>query len=67
MAEKEKKVDCPVPEETRNHLKSARAEMRKSIEGLFPPDFISHRRAARKEVLLAARSLIDAALQRIEA
>lgn len=55
-----------VPEETREHLKAARAEMRKSYETLFPPGFIEHRRAARKELLLAARGLIDAALKHID-
>ncbi len=55
-----------VPEEAREHLKTAREEMRKSYETLLPPGFVEHRRAARKELLLAARSLIDAALQRID-
>ncbi|MBI3360104.1 MAG: hypothetical protein HY023_03235 [Chloroflexi bacterium] len=55
-----------IPEETREHLKAAREEMRKSFETLFPPGFIEHRRAARKELLKAARSLIDHALDRME-
>ena len=55
-----------VPEEAREHLKSARDEFRKSIEGMLPPEFLEHRRAARKEMLLAARSLIDHALKRME-
>jgi hypothetical protein len=63
----QKKFDCPVPEETREHIKSARKEMHKSVESLMPPEFVSHRRAARKEMLMAARSMIDAALERIEA
>jgi hypothetical protein len=40
--------------------------MRQSVEGLFPPEFIEHRRAARREMLLAARSLIDHALKRMD-
>jgi hypothetical protein len=40
--------------------------MRKSVETLFPPGFLEHRRAARREMLLAARSLLDAALRRTE-
>ena len=52
--------------EARAHMRAAREEMRRSMESLFPPGFIEHRRAARKEMLLAARSLIDSALQRIE-
>lgn len=55
-----------IPDETREHLKAARDEMRKSMEGMLPPGFLEHRRAARKEMLLAARSLIDAALKRME-
>ncbi len=55
-----------IPEETREHLKTARDEMRKSVETLFPPGFIEPRRAARKEVLLAARSLIDHALKTMD-
>ena len=46
--------------------KSARAEFRKSVEGMLPPGFLEHRRAARKEMLLAARSLIDHALKRMD-
>lgn len=55
-----------VPDETREHLKAAREEMRKSVETLLPPGYLEHRRAARREFLLAARSLIDAALKRME-
>jgi hypothetical protein len=55
-----------VSDEAREHMRAARAEMRKSIESLLPPGFVEHRRAARKEMLLAARSLIDAALARLD-
>jgi hypothetical protein len=65
--EKEDKVRRWPPEETRQHLKSARAEMREGIKTLFPPEFITHHRAARREMLLAARSLIDRAIERMEA
>jgi len=50
------------PEEVRGHLKTARAELRESFRALFPPEFIEHRRAARREFLLAARTLIDRAI-----
>jgi hypothetical protein len=53
-------------EETREHLRSARKEIRDAWEALFPPEFITHRRAARREFLLAARTLINHALERIE-
>ena len=55
-----------VTDEAIEHMRTARAEMRKSIEALFPPGFIARRRAARKEMLLAFRSIVDAALERIE-
>ncbi len=56
----------PLPAETREHLQAARAEMRKSVEALFPPGFLEHRRAARREMLKAARSLIDHALRKMD-
>ena len=62
----EKQHTHKIPEETREHLKAAGDEMRKSIETLLPPGFLEHRRAARKEVLLAARSLLDEALKRMD-
>jgi len=55
-----------IPEETRQHYKQARQEMRESIRSIFPPEFIEHRRAARREMLLAARSLINHAIERLE-
>jgi len=55
-----------LPEEVREHLKTARAELRESFRALFPPEFIEHRRAARREFLLAARTLIDRAIERTE-
>lgn len=56
-----------IPEEAQAHFRAARQELRKSMEVLFPPEFVRHRRAARREMLLAARSLIDHALERLEA
>jgi hypothetical protein len=55
-----------VPPETREHLKAARNEMRKGYEALFPPGFVAHHRAARRELLLAARGLIDAAIKHVD-
>ena len=54
-------------EETRQHFRAAREEFRKSMEGILPPGFMEHRRNARKEMLLAWRSMIDASLERMEA
>jgi hypothetical protein len=68
MAEEtnEPKRAYKLPEETREHLKAARDEMRKSMETLLPPGFLEHRRAARKEILMAARTFLDAAIKRID-
>ena len=61
-----KPFEGKMPEETRQHFRSAREEFRKSIEGILPPEFAEHRRNARKEMLLAWRSMIDASLERME-
>ena len=70
MEEKrEKKFKTRIPDETRVHYKAARQELRKGMEALMPEgfqDFQEHRKAARKELLLAFRSLIDAAIKRTE-
>jgi hypothetical protein len=55
-----------ISEETRQHYKKAREEMRLAAEGLLPEGFIEHRRAARREMLLAMRSLVDSALERMD-
>jgi len=47
-------------------MKAAREEMRKSMETILPPGFMEHRRTARKEMLMAFRSMIDAALEKTE-
>lgn len=55
-----------VPEEVRQHVRAAREEMRESLKSFLPPKFWEHGRKARKEMLLAWRSLIDTALDRME-
>jgi hypothetical protein len=67
MAEEKKKREHRerIPEEVREHMRSARAEIKESYKSLFPPEFLEHRRAARKEALLAVRALIDSALDRM--
>lgn len=55
-----------MPEEARQHLRAARQAMREGWESLMPPEFVQSRRAARREMLLAARSLIDHALERMD-
>jgi hypothetical protein len=56
----------PRMREARDHAKAARASMKKSFEELIPHGFLEHRRAARREMLLAMRSLLDAAIERME-
>jgi hypothetical protein len=40
--------------------------MHASMEALIPPEFMEHHRKARKEILLAWRSMIDTAINRME-
>jgi hypothetical protein len=66
MAEKvkvESKDKYPELTEARKHFKAARESMHKSMEELIPKGYVEHRRAARKEMLLAFRSLLDAAIE----
>ena len=71
MAEKSSSHPRPfetcIPEEMLQHFHTAHEEMHESFKALFPPEFVDHRRKARKEMLLAWRSLIDSALERLEA
>ena len=55
-----------IPEEARQHFQTAREEFRKSMEGMFPPGFVEHRRKARKEMLLAFRSMLDTVLEKMD-
>ena len=55
-----------VPEDVRQHARAARDEMRESMKAFLPPDFWEHGKKAHKEMLLAWRSMIDAALERME-
>lgn len=55
-----------VPPEVREHMSAARAEMRKGLETFFPTDFFEHRDTARREMLLAWRGVLDAAISRID-
>jgi len=55
-----------ISEETRQHFRNAREEIHKTIEGMLPPEFAEHHRKARKEMLLAWRSIIDTSLKKME-
>jgi hypothetical protein len=56
----------PHVEEVRQHMKAAREAWMKSMEEILPPGFREHRKAARKEMLLAFRSMLDAAIEHTE-
>ena len=47
-------------------IKAFRKEMKESGLGLVPEDFKTHQRAARREMLLAWRSIIDARIEKLE-
>jgi hypothetical protein len=64
--DREPKFKTQIPEETREHYKKARQEMREALKGLLPEGFMEHRRTARREMLMAMRSLLDAAIERTE-
>jgi hypothetical protein len=61
-----KQFEEKIPEEVREHARMAREEMRESMKAFLPPGFVEHRKNARKEMLLAFRSLIDSALDRMD-
>ena len=56
----------PRLKEARAHVKAAGESFKLSVQDLIPKGFIEHRRAARREMLLAMRSLLDAAIERTE-
>jgi hypothetical protein len=62
----ENKFRHPIPEQSRAHLRAARREIRRSIVSLLPQGFVEHSNKARKEMLLAWRSMIDAAIERLD-
>ena len=61
-----KRFEDEIPEEVRQHFREAREELRESMKSFLPPGFIEHRHKARREMLLAWRSLIDSALERMD-
>ncbi len=47
-------------------IKSFRKEMKEWRGDMFPEEFRTHRRAARREMLLAWRSMIDARIAKLD-
>ncbi len=56
----------PKVREARMHAQTAREEMGRAFESLLPPRFVEHRRAARRDWLLALRSWLAAAIDRLD-
>lgn len=48
------------------HIKEAGRAAVKQWKSLMPPEFWEHGRIARRETLLALRSLVDVAIERLE-
>ena len=48
-------------------IKAFRKEMKETGGGILPEEFKTHRRAARREMLLAWRSLLDARIEKLDA
>jgi hypothetical protein len=64
MAENEKIQS--EPSEFVEHMKEAGKATVDQWKSLIPQDFWDHGKAARREVLLAMRSLVDSAIDRLE-
>jgi hypothetical protein len=68
MVEKKKEQEPrdPKVEEARAHFKAAHESMHKAFEAMLPPGVAEQRRAARKEILLGLRSMLDSAIDHVE-
>lgn len=66
MADEKQVQSNPHVQEAREHMKAAHEAARKTAEAMVPPAFVEERRAVKREVLLAMRSLLDAAIEHME-
>jgi hypothetical protein len=62
----ESKTKNPEFDEAREHFKAAHQAMRDSMKSLIPPGYLENRRAARREVLLGLRKLLDVAIDHMD-
>jgi hypothetical protein len=63
----QKQTSCPwISDEARLHMHQAGQEARAGWRAMVPPEVLRHRRAARREALLAARSLLDHVLKHLD-
>ena len=63
---RQKKYESHVPEDAREHFRAAHEEMREGVKTLFPEGFLERRKNARREVLMAWRSILDSAIERMD-
>ena len=63
---RQKKYENHIPEDAREHFRAARKEMREGMKTLFPEGFLDHRKGAHREMLMAWRSILDSALERMD-
>ena len=56
----------PNIEEARLHMRAAKRAMRQTVEAWLPTGVVENQRKARKEFLMAMRSVINAAIDRME-
>jgi hypothetical protein len=54
-----------MPPEVHEHARTAGREIRSGFAAMMPPECQEHGRAAGREALLAARTVIDGALERL--
>ena len=69
MAEKtthQRKFESHIPEEAWEHFRAAREQMSEGVKTLLPEGFLEHRKGARREMLMAWRSMLDAAIERMD-
>jgi hypothetical protein len=65
MPEKENEKNENI-KSAREHMKAAHEAIHNSINDFLPKGYVEHKQTARKEMLLAVRSLIDAAIDHAE-
>ncbi len=66
MNETTERPKDPNIEEARLHMREARRAMRKTVEAWLPTGVVENQRKARKEFLMAMRSVINAAIDHME-
>ena len=56
----------PKYKEAREHMRAAHRAWHESVRMMMPEGFYEQRKTARKEFLMGIRSMVDAALERME-